>query len=72
MDCLSPFWYGDDISRDGPGGDKVASPKGKKAPMTLGIADKRFFVINNGRVAEDGGAVGTLSGGATNTCIVSV
>ena len=85
-DCLSPFWakafpgHGDDISKDGPGGEKkVISPTGarKKAPMTLGLADKRIFVINNERVVEDGASIGRMqrSTGTTpkddKSCLVS-
>ena len=67
----SPFWQRDDICRDGPGGDKVTSPKGKKAPMSLGLADKRLFIINNERVVGDGAAPERSLSGPTNTCIVS-
>ena len=70
--AMSPFWFGDDISRDGPGGDKkVTSPGTKKASMSLGLAEKRLFVINNGRVVEDGATPAGCLGEVTNNCTVS-
>ena len=71
-ECLSPFWtkqfpgHIDDVSRDGPGGEKKdSSPSAgttgkKKSPVTLSMADNRMFVINNGRVVEDGASLGRL------------
>lgn len=65
VECLSPFWAkafpaaeGDDVSKDGPGGEKGkqkhALKEKKKSPMTLTVAEDRFFVVNNDRVVEDG------------------
>ena len=71
-ECLSPFWtkqfpgHSDDIGKDGPGGEKKAtSPSStgtgrKKSPVTLSMAGNRIFVINNGRVVEDGASLGHL------------
>ena len=43
--------------------EKVTSPTatgaGKKATMTLSLADSRMFVINNGEVMKEGGSMST-------------
>lgn len=67
-----------DVSKHTPA-EKATSPTapGKKAPMTLSLADSRMFVINNGKVIEDGVSLGHDStGGALaqmddNTSLVS-
>ena len=68
-ECLSPFWtkqfpgHIDDVSRDGPGGEKKdSSPSAgttgkKKSPVTLSMVDNRIFVITNSRVVEDGASL---------------
>ena len=39
--------------------------------MSLGLADKRLFVINNGRVVEDGETPAGCLGEVANPCTVS-
>ena len=77
-ECLSPFWTkqfpgcGDDASKDGPGGEKKASSPStagsgkKKSPVTLNLAGNRIFVINNGRVVEDGSSLGRMKSSAAS------
>ena len=76
---MSPFWiksfpgHGDDICKDGPGGEKKTTPPSvgtgkKKSPVTLSMVDDgRIFVINNGRVVEDGASLGRLRNAAGAT-----
>ena len=84
VECLSPFWaksfpgYSDDTSKDGPGGGKdrkdISVKRRKKSPMTLSLADKRLFVVDNERVAEDGASQGRSTGAKvrdSKSCIVS-
>ena len=59
--------------------EKATSPTGtgKKAPMTLSLADSRMFVINNEKVIEDGASLernstgGALAQMDDNTSLVS-
>ena len=78
MECVSSFWakalpaHGDDISKEGSGGGggKDPSNKRKRFPMTLTLADDRFFVVNNGRVVPDGGSLKGASSTGGKSCIV--
>lgn len=56
---------------DGPGGEKKATSPStgtgkKKSPVTLSMAGNRIFVINNGRVVEDGASLGRLKSSAAS------
>ena len=53
-----------DVSEHTPAkaGSPMATTTGKKAPMTLSLADSRIFAIDNGKVIKDGGHSST--GGA--------
>ena len=81
MECVSPFWakafpwpgHGNDISREGPkegGGKDAPSNERKRFPMTLNLANNRIFVINNERVASDGGPLEGASATGGKSCIV--
>ena len=76
VECVSPFWakvfpgHDEDISKEGPGGGERKANEKKRSPMTLTFANNRIFVINNGRVAADGGLLGGACATGGKSCIV--